>query len=69
MSLDLYIKSEKTKQERGTGVYVRENGRTVELKTLDEVKKHFPNADFSHIREDIYETNIVWHENITHNQK
>lgn len=67
MSLDLYIKSGKTKQERGTGVYVRENGRTVELKTLDEVKKHFPNADFSHIREDIYETNIVWHENITHN--
>ena len=67
MSLDLYIISEKTFNKSSTGVYVRENGRTVELKTMDEVRKHFPNADLSQIREHMYETNIVWHQNITHN--
>ena len=36
MSLDLYIKSEKTFNKSSTGVYVRENGRNVELKTMDE---------------------------------
>ena len=67
MSLDLYIKSEKNRQEGGTGVYVREKGRTIELKTLDEVRRHFPDADLSQIREYVYETDIVWHENMTHN--
>ena len=67
MSLDLYITSEKTFNKSSTGVYVRENGRTVELKTMDEVRKHFPNADLGQIREHMYETNVVWHENITHN--
>lgn len=67
MSLDLYIKSERTRQEGGTGVYVREKGRTIELKTLDEVRRHFPNADLSQIRECVYETDTMWHDNITHN--
>ena len=30
MSLDLYIKAKTPVRKRGTGVYVRENGQTVE---------------------------------------
>ena len=67
MSLDLYITSKTPVRKRGTGVYVRENGRTLELKTLNEVIDHFPDADTSHIKEYVYETDEVWHENITHN--
>ena len=67
MSLDLYIKSKKPVVKRGTGVYVREDGKTKELKTMAEVKEHFPDADLSQIKVFEYETNDVWHENITHN--
>ena len=67
MSLDLYIKSQKPVQKRGTGVYVRKDGATMELKTLAEVVAFFPDADVSRIQEIIYETDEVWHENITHN--
>ena len=67
MSLDLYITSKIPVRKRGTGVYVRENGRALELRTLNEVIDHFPDADISHIKEYVYETDEVWHENITHN--
>ena len=67
MSLDLYITSKSPIRKCGTGVYVRENGRTQELKTWKEVIDHFPDADISHIKEYVYETDEVWHENITHN--
>ena len=67
MSLDLYITSKTSVRKRGIGVYVRENGRTRELRTLNEVIDHFPNADVSHIQEYVYETDEIWHENITHN--
>ena len=59
MSLDLYITSKIPVRKRGTGVYVRENGRTLELKTLNEVIDHFPDADISHIKEYVYETDEV----------
>lgn len=49
MSLDLYITSKTPIRKRGTGVFVRENGQTVELKTMEEVRSHFPDADLSHI--------------------
>ena len=67
MSLDLYIMSKKPVIKRGTGVYVREDGKTTELKTMAEVQEHFPNADLSRIKVFEYETDEVWHENITHN--
>lgn len=38
MRLDLYITSKTTIHKRGTGVYDRENGQTVELKTMEEVR-------------------------------
>ena len=50
-----------------TGVFVRENGRNVELKTMEEVRAHFPNSDLSHIHEYEYTNEDYWHGNITHN--
>lgn len=67
MSLDLYIISKAPIRKRGTGVYVRENGQTVELKTMEEVRSHFPDADLSHITVYEYEDDDFWHGNITHN--
>ena len=67
MSLDLYIISPKPIMKRGTGVFVRENGQNVELKTIEEVREHFPNSDLSHIREFEYVDEYFWHGNITHN--
>lgn len=67
MSLDLYIISKAPIRKRGTGVYVRENGQTVELKTMEEVRSHFPDVDLSHISVYEYEDDDFWHGNITHN--
>ena len=67
MSLDLDIISHKPIKHKGTGVYVRKNGETVELKTMDEVRAYFPDADLSGINELEYEDFTVWHGNITHN--
>lgn len=41
MSLDLHIKSKTPILKHGTGVYVREKGRTRELESLAEVTKYF----------------------------
>ena len=67
MSLDLYIKSKTPIHKRGTGVYVRENGQTIELQTMEEVRAHFPDADLSHITVHDYEDVDFGHGNITHN--
>ena len=67
MSLDLYIISPEPVIKHGTGVYVRENGQTLELKTIEEARAHFPDRDLSHIREYDYEDENFWHGNITHN--
>lgn len=67
MSLDLYIKSKTPVHKRGTGVYIRENGKNRKLKTVAEVKEFFPEADLSDIKMYEYETEDLWHENITHN--
>ena len=67
MSLDLYIISPKPVVKHGTGVYIRENGRNVELKTMEEVRAHFPDSDLSHIHEFDYTDENYWHANITHN--
>jgi len=67
MSLDLYIISKAPIRKCGTGVYVRENGQTVELKTMEQVRSHFPDADLSHISVHEYEDEDFWQGNITHN--
>ncbi|MBR1500172.1 MAG: hypothetical protein IJ615_11215 [Bacteroidaceae bacterium] len=67
MSLDLYLKSQRPVRHRGTGVFVREDGQTRELKTLDEVKERFPDADLSEVNVYDYEDNDLFHLNLTHN--
>ena len=67
MSLDLYLRSRKPVRHRGTGVYVREDGVTRELRTMDEVKEHFPDADLSDVHVYDYEDDEVLHINMTHN--
>lgn len=67
MSLYLYLKTKKKRQYVGTGVFVRENGKTRELETIEEVKAHFPDADTSEIEERVYETNCIFGQNITRN--
>ena len=67
MSLDLYIRSHHPVKHRGTGVFIRDNGQTRELKTIDEVKAHFPDADTSDIDIRECEDNELFHCNMTHN--
>lgn len=67
MSLDLYINSLTPVLHRGTGVYIRDNGETVELKTKQEVLTHFPDVNPDDIEERTYEDNEYFHMNLTHN--
>ena len=67
MGLDLSISCNKTFIKKTTGVFIRENGMNKELKTIEEVKKYFPNSDISHIKEYEYESNNVFDKHITHN--
>ena len=67
MSLDLYIRSHQPVKHRGTGVFIRDNGQTRELKTIEEVKAHFPDADTSNIDIREWEDDELFHCNMTHN--
>lgn len=67
MSLDLHNISKSPILKDGTGVYVREKGELRELESLTEARKYFPDADISHIKEFGYETDDMWHGNITLN--
>ena len=67
MSLDLYIRSRHPVKHRGTGVFIRDNGQTRELKTIEEVKAHFPDADTSDIDIREWEDDELFHCNMTHN--
>jgi hypothetical protein len=66
MSLDVtLIQTTVTVKQQVTGIFVRENGKTVEL-TIEEAKKKYPdykpNPDAG-----FYATNVVYEDNITHN--
>lgn len=67
MSLDLSIYSNTPVLHRSTGVYIRENGKTKELATKQEVLTHFPDANPDDIKETTYEDNVYFHVNLTHN--
>lgn len=67
MSLDLTIRTDKLIRHVSTGVYIRENGETIELKTIEDVKRYFPDKDISHIHEQVYYDDKIWTRNITHN--
>lgn len=63
MSLDISLTVKTPIKMRGTGVFVRDGGRTREL-TPDEVLDKWPNAEVSYTE---YETTEVFDRNITHN--
>lgn len=63
MSLDVSLIVEEPIKKRGTGVFVRDGGKTMEL-TPDEVLDKWPDAEVQYNQ---YETNEVFTANITHN--
>lgn len=64
MSLDVYLKMPGVRKVlEGTGVFVRENGATVEL-TQEQVREKFPGYEPVRVIEGDY---VVYHDNITHN--
>ena len=63
MSLDVYLTEITPIKKKGTGVFIRKNGQTVEL-TIEEVKEKFPDAE---VEENEFETSEVFNYNITHN--
>jgi hypothetical protein len=63
MSLDVLLISKTPITKKGTGVFIRENGKTKEL-TVEEVHEKFPNAV---VEENEFETECVFDANITHN--
>lgn len=63
MSLDVSLLAKKPTKKSGTGVYVRDNGKTREL-TIGEVREKFPDAE---VAPQEYETDEVYTANITHN--
>jgi hypothetical protein len=63
MSLDVSLISNTPITKKGTGVFIRENGKNKEL-TVEEVKEKFPN---SVVEENEFETEYVFDANITHN--
>jgi len=63
MSLDVYLKSETPITKKGTGVFIRENGRCTELSAKD-VQKLYGNII---VIEDEYNTEYLYTDNITHN--
>lgn len=67
MSLDLYINSKIPIKKTGTGIYVRDNGETKEITSIEEYIKYFPNAPIENFHSNEYETCEVWSGNITHN--
>lgn len=63
MSLDVSLISKTPITKKGTGVFIRENGKNKEL-TVEEVREKFPNAV---VEENEFETECVFDANITHN--
>ena len=63
MSLYVSLISKTPITKKGTGVFIRENGKNKEL-TVEEVREKFPNAV---VEENEFETECVFDANITHN--
>ena len=63
MSLDIYIISPIPIKRKSTGIWVRKEGKTVEL-TKQEAQERYPGAEINEIE---IETTEFWHGNITHN--
>lgn len=65
MSLDVHLTIPTEVEAKGSGVFIREEGQTRELR-LDEVKTYFPDYNGS-VVEQVHVTSEVFSANITHN--
>jgi hypothetical protein len=63
MSLDIYLISDKSINNYSTGIYIRENGKTVEL-SIERARELYPEVE---IQQTVTQTTEVFHSNITHN--
>lgn len=63
MSLGVYLTTNEPVTRRGTGVFVRDGGKTKEL-SPDEVLDRWPDADVTYKQ---FTTDEVFHANVTHN--
>lgn len=63
MSLDVYLKNPTKFTTKGTGIFVRRHGSSVEL-SLEEAKELYPDIT---IQEQEFEVDDLFHSNITHN--
>lgn len=67
MSLDIYlITKDATIKKASSGIFVRQNGKTVEI-TQEEWNQRYPDREPVKFKEEEQETNTVYHDNITHN--
>lgn len=67
MSLDVYLTvDKKVKRAAGSGIFVRENGKTIEI-TEEEWYKRNPGREPVRFQNPDTETNKVYSDNITHN--
>lgn len=66
MSLDVYLKIEKPILKKSSGVFVRENGQTIEI-SQEEWNERFPDKEPVRVNTEQGETNYVFEYNITHN--
>lgn len=64
MGLDVCLTTDEEVTVKGTGVFIREGGRTVEL-TPEQVAERWPEAESASYR--VHRTNDVFTYNITHN--
>lgn len=64
MSLDVSLIAKEPVKRQGTGIFIREDGRTIELEP-QEVSKYFPGSCQENKEE--METKTVYEYNVTHN--
>lgn len=66
MSLDVYLTVEGASVPRGSGIFVRENGETVEI-SREEYSRRYPDREPVAVNYDDGESDEVYSANITHN--
>ncbi len=64
MSLDAYLTLKGAQTPSGSGIFIRENGATIEISEEEWNKR---NPDREPVKVKLEETDIVWSGNITHN--
>ena len=65
MSLDIYLHFDGAPKQAGSGIFIREDGRTIEI-SREEWDRRFPDREPVVVTTDC-ESDVVYHANITHN--